>query len=485
MVARSTRLPGRRISTEACNSRPGVGGVADLGVARRANHLQAPAEQVCCCSADATLARRRLAVLASRNFALLERSRAGTWSTMLRWQSTCLHASSDWAQEGGAGSEGAGAEGTSTGGASFGGARAKGTSTGGASSRGVGAVGTGTGGARTRAAAAGVVAAGAAVAGVAAATVAAAATTALEDTFAAAFPTYEWSSALGLPSSSSDHSPSPPAQGIPPPHSSPAVVSPPHSQHIPLVVPHSRVTLYPPRACPSSLVDDLRTFLLCSCPRRSPSQSVLPSPPESSLIVSSHPITDYYRAARPVVTLVLASLIMDPRASPSSVSALVANFDDFATIRCLEYATRVVAARPLSAEDESALGYDGDPDALDIPTPRTYREAVSGQWASQWIAAMEPEMASWRSTGTYDNAVAHRRPNVVAGMWTFKVKQPSGSPPVFKPRYVARGFSRHEGVDFFQTFVPTPKMITLQVLLHVATQRDYELQSLDFSTSFL
>ncbi|CAI7803571.1 unnamed protein product [Closterium sp. NIES-53] len=70
-------------------------------------------------------------------------------------------------------------------------------------------------------------------------------------------------------------------------------------------------------------------------------------------------------------------------------------------------------------------------------------------------------------------------------MWIFRVKRPPGSPPVFKARYVARGFSQRQGVDFFQTFSPTPKMTTLQVLLHVAAHRDYELHSLDFSTAFL
>ncbi|CAI7920977.1 unnamed protein product [Closterium sp. NIES-54] len=55
----------------------------------------------------------------------------------------------------------------------------------------------------------------------------------------------------------------------------------------------------------------------------------------------------------------------------------------------------------------------------------------------------------------------------------------------FKARYVARGFSQRQGVDFFQTFSPTPKMTTLRVLLHVAAQRDYELHSLEFSTAFL
>ncbi|CAI7732356.1 unnamed protein product [Closterium sp. NIES-53] len=59
------------------------------------------------------------------------------------------------------------------------------------------------------------------------------------------------------------------------------------------------------------------------------------------------------------------------------------------------------------------------------------------------------------------------------------------APPAFKARYVARGFNQRQGVDFFQTFSPTPKMTTLRVLLHVAAQCDYELHSLDFSTAFL
>ncbi|CAI7840831.1 unnamed protein product, partial [Closterium sp. NIES-53] len=56
------------------------------------------------------------------------------------------------------------------------------------------------------------------------------------------------------------------------------------------------------------------------------------------------------------------------------------------------------------------------------------------------------------------------------------VKRPLGSPPAFKARYVARGFSQRQGVDYFQTSSPTPKMTTLRVLLHVAAQRDYDLR---------
>ncbi|CAI7933355.1 unnamed protein product, partial [Closterium sp. NIES-54] len=100
-------------------------------------------------------------------------------------------------------------------------------------------------------------------------------------------------------------------------------------------------------------------------------------------------------------------------------------------------------------------------------------------------AAMDAEMASWKSTGTYVDEVPPPGANIVSGMWIFRVKRPPGSPPAFKARYVARGFSQRQGVDFFQTFSPTPKMTTLRVLLHVAAQRDYELHSLDFSIAFL
>ncbi|CAI7840052.1 unnamed protein product [Closterium sp. NIES-54] len=98
---------------------------------------------------------------------------------------------------------------------------------------------------------------------------------------------------------------------------------------------------------------------------------------------------------------------------------------------------------------------------------------------------MDAEMASWKSTGTYVDEVPPPGANIVNGIWIFKVKRPPGSPPVFKARYVVQGFSQRQGVDYFQTFSPTPKMTTLRVLLHVAAQHDYELHSLDFSTAFL
>ncbi|CAI6011719.1 unnamed protein product [Closterium sp. NIES-65] len=251
-------------------------------------------------------------------------------------------------------------------------------------------------------------------------------------------------------------------------------------------------------------------------PSNAPLRAPLPSPPESSLPALADPESDSLYAASPTVTRLLATVVTDPSFESCAASALEAELVDFAARCRLDYAASLVAESesvcPPSVGAECALGTDvledrqeefqclaaasphlvsvlltpeGDPDALDIPTPRSNAEAIEGPYSSQWQAAMDAEMASWKSTGTYVDADPPPGANIVSGMWIFRVKRPPGSPPVFKARYVARGFSQRQGVDYFQTFSSTPKMTTLRVLLHVAAHRDYELHSLDFSTAFL
>ncbi|CAI7808785.1 unnamed protein product [Closterium sp. NIES-54] len=215
-------------------------------------------------------------------------------------------------------------------------------------------------------------------------------------------------------------------------------------------------------------------------PSTAPLRAPLPSPPGSPLPALVDPESDSLRAATPTFTRLLATVVTDPSFESTIASALVAELVEFAARCRLDYAASLVA------ESESVCPPSiGDPDALDISTPRSYAEAIEGPYSSQWQAAMDAEMASWKSTGTYVDEVPPPWANIVSGMWIFRVKRPPGSPPVFKARYVARGFSQQQGVDYFQTFSPTPKMTTLQVLLQIAAQRDYELHSLDFSTAFL
>ncbi|CAI7732543.1 unnamed protein product, partial [Closterium sp. NIES-53] len=324
---------------------------------------------------------------------------------------------------------------------------------------------------------------------------------------------------LGLPPSSG---PTPPLLSPPPrsygalePESRPALpqsrpASPESRPELPVCtvhtgrrVPHQRPPLVPgTHSCPSTV------------PQRVP----LPSRPASSLPDGPDPESDSLCAASSFVTCFLATAVTDPLFESIAASALVSELVEFAAACRLEYAASLVAefestfVCPPSVGGECALGTDvledrqeeiecfaaalphlvsmllapeGHPDAPDIPTPRSYEEAIEGPYSSQWQTAMDTEMASWKSTGTYVDEVPPPGANIVSDMWIFRVKRPPGSPRVFKARYVARGFSQRQGVDFFQTFSPTLKMTTLRVLLHVAAHRDYKLLSLDFSTAFL
>ncbi|CAI5962099.1 unnamed protein product [Closterium sp. NIES-64] len=164
-------------------------------------------------------------------------------------------------------------------------------------------------------------------------------------------------------------------------------------------------------------------------PSTAPLRAPLPSPPESSLPALTDPESNSLRAASPTVTRLLATVFTDPSFDSTAASALVAELVDFAACCRLDYAASLVAESasicPPSVGGECALGTDvledrqeefqclaaasphlasvllapeGDPDAPDIPTPRSYAEAIEGPYSSQWQAAMDAEMASWKST---------------------------------------------------------------------------------------
>ncbi|CAI7893076.1 unnamed protein product, partial [Closterium sp. NIES-53] len=186
-------------------------------------------------------------------------------------------------------------------------------------------------------------------------------------------------------------------------------------------------------------------------PSSVPLRVPLPAPPNSSLLAVLDPESDRAPATSPTVSRLLATAVTDPSFESAVASTLVAEMLDFAAACGLDYATALVAesasASPPSVGGECALGTDvledrqeefeclavavprfasmllapeGDPDALDIPTPRSYAEAITGPYSSQWQAAMDSEMASWKSTSTYVDEFSPPGANIVDGMWIFR-----------------------------------------------------------------
>ncbi|CAI7880789.1 unnamed protein product [Closterium sp. NIES-54] len=180
-----------------------------------------------------------------------------------------------------------------------------------------------------------------------------------------------------------------------------------------------------PESRPASSVRTARTSCRILCPRppavpgthqmalrpsTTPQRVPLPSPPESSLPTLADPASYSFRAASPTVTRFLATVVTDPSFESTAASALVTKLVDFAAHCRLDYAASLVAESasvcPPSVRGECALSTDvledrqeefqcfaaalphlvstllapeGDPDAPDIPTPRSYAEAIEGR----------------------------------------------------------------------------------------------------------
>ncbi|CAI7774130.1 unnamed protein product [Closterium sp. NIES-54] len=160
------------------------------------------------------------------------------------------------------------------------------------------------------------------------------------------------------------------------------------------------------------------THAMALRPSSVPLRVPLPPPPESSLPAIPDPESDRARAASPSVSRLLATVVTDPSFDSTPASALVAELVDFAAACRLDFATALIAASesvcPPSVGGECALrtdvledrqedfefleaavprfasmllAHEGDPDALDIPTPRSYAEAITARPAPQRAAA--------------------------------------------------------------------------------------------------
>ena len=99
---------------------------------------------------------------------------------------------------------------------------------------------------------------------------------------------------------------------------------------------------------------------------------------------------------------------------------------------------------------------------------------------------MQAEYDSLLDNNTWTLVNKPEDQQALPGKWVFKVKYgANGQVDKFKARYVAKGYAQIEGVDFFDTYAPTCKPETLQILLATAAQKDLQLGQIDIKSAYL
>jgi len=82
--------------------------------------------------------------------------------------------------------------------------------------------------------------------------------------------------------------------------------------------------------------------------------------------------------------------------------------------------------------------------------PTNFEEAIKKQ---VWKDAMIEEYASIMKNEVWEIIPRPKGKSIVSSKWIFKIKHATdGSIEKYKARYIARGFSQQEGVDYDKTF---------------------------------
>eukprot|EP00253_Pinus_taeda_P029215 PITA_29215 len=100
--------------------------------------------------------------------------------------------------------------------------------------------------------------------------------------------------------------------------------------------------------------------------------------------------------------------------------------------------------------------------------------------------AMVEEYDSIMRNNVWDIVPRPGDKSVVTFQWLYKVKQAAdGSIEKHKARFVARGFSQVEGIDYNETFAPVARYSSIRSILALSTQMGWKIHQMDVKTAFL
>jgi hypothetical protein len=103
-----------------------------------------------------------------------------------------------------------------------------------------------------------------------------------------------------------------------------------------------------------------------------------------------------------------------------------------------------------------------------------------------WQDAMIEEYKSILKNDVWDVVPRREGKSVVTSKWIYKIKHVvDGSIKKYKARFVAKGFSQIEGVDYDKTFAPVARYTSIRSIIVLATSMDWKLHQMDVKTTFL
>ena len=152
-----------------------------------------------------------------------------------------------------------------------------------------------------------------------------------------------------------------------------------------------------------------------------------------------------------------------------------------------------VTAAPVSIQDSSTFQWISEFTALaaldsgHLPfEPTTFTQALNSDHASEWLAAINSELASLNNQSVWEFVPASPHIRLLQTKWVFKIKLDAHRNIArFKARLCAKGFNQREGIDYSDVFAPVMKSSSLRTALALAASLNWVIYQIDVDCAFL
>jgi hypothetical protein len=115
--------------------------------------------------------------------------------------------------------------------------------------------------------------------------------------------------------------------------------------------------------------------------------------------------------------------------------------------------------------------------------PSCHGEAEGQQ---EWQDSMAKEHQSIMKNDVWDIVLRPEGKFVVTSKWIHKIKHAAnGSVEKYKTRFVARGFSQVEGIDYEETFVLVARYTSIRTIIALAASMGWKLHQMEVKIAFL
>src|SRR5579871_866954 len=118
--------------------------------------------------------------------------------------------------------------------------------------------------------------------------------------------------------------------------------------------------------------------------------------------------------------------------------------------------------------------------------PISVEDALSRPDRDKWIEAMAEEFELLKENSTWELVPRPKDREVIDTKWVFHLKHNvDGSIEKRKGRFVARGFTQVEGIDYNETYSPVVSYSSLRTLIALAIEYDLILHQMDVKNIYL